>query len=91
MGLMGKLAPRTMDRYMEASMFSAQQDPERPAVRPDSLHEPGPDGEERGPYRGRIMQSSAYTSAMLSGVTRVLPFIAAGAVFAAGMRRRAAS
>lgn len=86
-GLMGRIAPRTMDRYMEATMFSQQQDPERPADRQDSLDMPSDDGLERGPYRGPVRQSSAYTTAMLSDVTRALPFIAAAAVFAAVARR----
>jgi MYXO-CTERM domain-containing protein len=34
------------------------------------------------------MQSSAYTKAMLSDVTRALPFVAAGLAFAAVRRRR---
>ena len=33
------------------------------------------------------MQSSLYTNAKLSNVTRVLPYIAAGAVLAATVRR----
>jgi hypothetical protein len=33
------------------------------------------------------MRSSAYTSAALSDTMRVLPFVAAAAVFAAGVKR----
>jgi short-subunit dehydrogenase len=84
----GMLAPRTIDRYMEKSMFAQQRDPERPARRRDSLESPSRDGEARGPYRGRVMRSSAYTTAMMSDVKRVLPFIAAGvALTAAGASR----
>ena len=88
MGLMGKLAPRTTDRYMEGTMFRQQQDPRRPAGRPDSLDRPTGDGVERGPYRGVVRRSSVYTTAMLSDVTRVLPFVAGGVLFAAIARRR---
>ena len=87
MTLMGRVAPRTMDRYMEAAMFRQQQDPDRPADREDSLYAPSRDGLARGPYDGHVMKSSAYTSAMLSGVTRALPLIAAGLALAAGARR----
>jgi hypothetical protein len=34
------------------------------------------------------MQSSMYTRAVMSDFTRALPFIAAGAVIAAGVRQR---
>jgi short-subunit dehydrogenase len=87
MAVFGKVAPRTTDRYMEAAMFSQQKDPQRPADSPDGLEGPGSFGRARGPYRGRVMKSSAYTSAMLSDVARLLPAIAAGVVFTAGVRR----
>jgi short-subunit dehydrogenase len=83
----GRVAPRTMDRYMEAAMFRQQRDPERPAERPDSLHAPARDGLAHGPYSGHVMKSSAYTTAIMSDVTRVLPFIAAGVALAAGVRK----
>lgn len=87
MAVMGHVAPRTMDRYMEAIMFRQQRDPSRAADRPDSLYAPARDGLAHGPYAGRVMKSSAYTSVTMSGVTRVLPFIAAGVALAAGVRR----
>ena len=87
MAIVGKFAPRTMDRYMEATMFRAQQDPERQTSASDSLDSPSAGGRERGPYRGMVRGSSAYTTAMLSDVTRALPYIAAAAVIAAGVRR----
>jgi hypothetical protein len=83
----GRVAPRTMDRYMEAIMFNQQRDPERPIGRTDSLYGPSRDGLARGPYSGRVKKSSVYTSAMLSDVTRMLPFLAAGVALAAGVRR----
>jgi NAD(P)-dependent dehydrogenase (short-subunit alcohol dehydrogenase family) len=83
----GRVAPRTMDRYMEAIMFNQQRDPERPIGRNDSLYGPSRDGLARGPYSGHVKRSSVYTAAMLSDVTRMLPFLAAGVALAAGVRR----
>jgi hypothetical protein len=72
---------------MEATMFHQQRDTERPIGRSDSLYGPSRDGLARGPYSGHVKKSSVYTTAMLSDVTRVLPFLAAGVALAAGMRR----
>jgi short-subunit dehydrogenase len=87
MAVMGKLAPRTMDMYMEKTMFEQQQDPGRSRRTEDSLYRPKRDGRTQGPYSGHVMQSSAYTKTMLSDVTRVLPYVAAGVALAAGVRR----
>jgi len=87
MTLAGSLAPRTMDRYMVATMFQQQKDPDRPRQTMDSLYRPSPEGQTSGPYDGHVMQSSAYTRAAMSDVTRMLPWVAAVAVFAAGVRR----
>jgi short-subunit dehydrogenase len=87
MAVIGMFAPRSTDRYMERAMFEQQQDHTGTAQSLDSLYVPRRDGEENGPYQGRVMKSSLYTKAMLSDVTRALPFIAAGAVLAAGARR----
>lgn len=64
---MGHLAPRLMDRSMEATMFSAQKTdrPRRPG-RTDALYRPEPgSGRERGGYPGHVMRSSLYTRAAL--------------------------
>jgi short-subunit dehydrogenase len=87
MAVMGRMAPRTMDFYMEKAMFRQQKTEDRPRQNQDSLYSPGRDGRAYGPYDGHVMRSSAYTKAMLSDVTRVLPFIAAGVAVAAGVRR----
>ena len=87
MAMAGKIAPRTTDRYMEMAMFRLQQDPERPADGRDGLDTSSGEGREEGPYRGRVRQSSAYTTAVLSDVMRAMPFVAAAAVFAAAARR----
>ena len=87
MAVMGMVAPRSTDLYMERTMFAQQQDPEGDTETLDSLYQPRRDGEEHGPYRGHVMKSSAYTKTMLSDVGRALPFIAAGAVLMATRRR----
>ena len=87
MTLLGAAAPRLTDKYMEAAMFSQQQDPEGRNRTMDSLYSPKRDGRRTGPYDGHVMQSSAYTGAKMSSVAQALPWIAAVAVFAAGVRR----
>ena len=87
MAVIGMMAPRTMDRYMESAMFRQQRDTSRPADNIDSLYAPSRDGLAHGPYSGHVMKSSPYTTARMSDVTRVLPFIAAGVALAASVRR----
>jgi hypothetical protein len=87
MSMMGKAAPRMMDRYMERTMFEQQKDGTGTVISQDSLFEPKEDGHATGPYQGHVMQSSIYTEARLSSVARALPYIAAGAVLAATARR----
>jgi short-subunit dehydrogenase len=86
--VMGRVAPRTMDVYMERALFDQQKDKSGRVRSKDSLYRPTEDGEASGPYEGHVMQSSAYTKAVMSDFTRALPFIAAGAVIAAGVRQR---
>jgi short-subunit dehydrogenase len=87
MTLMGALAPRTTDKYFERAMFEQQKDYEGRNRTMDSLYAPKRDGRTRGPYNGHVMQSSVYTGAAMSDLTRALPWLAAAAVFAAGVRR----
>jgi short-subunit dehydrogenase len=87
MAVMGRMTPRTMDKYMEATMFEQQKDSTGTVISQDSLFEPKEDGHAEGPYPGHVMQSSVYTNAKLSNVTRMLPYIAAGAVLAVTVRR----
>ena len=87
MAVMGRVAPRTTDLYMEQTMFRMQKDEGRNPQTQDSLYSPGRDGSTEGPYDGRVIRSSAYTRAMLSDVTRALPYIAAGVAVAEGVRR----
>jgi short-subunit dehydrogenase len=85
---LGRLAPRTMDVYMERAMFDQQKDKTGRVQPRDSLYRPTQDGRASGPYEGHVMRSSLYTKAVMSDFTRALPFIAAGAVIAAGVRQR---
>ena len=87
LAMMGMLAPRTTDIYMEQTMFRQQKTDSRPRQTNDNLYSPGEDGAVEGPYEGHVMRSSTYTRAMLSDVTRALPFIAAGVAVAEGVRR----
>jgi short-subunit dehydrogenase len=84
---MGRLAPRSMDVYMERAMFDQQKDHGGQVRTQDSLYRPTRDGQSSGPYDGHVMKSSVYTKAMMSDATRALSFIAAGAVLAAGVKR----
>jgi short-subunit dehydrogenase len=87
---LGRLAPRTMDIYMERAMFDRQKDKTGRVQSRDSLYRPTEDGRASGPYEGHVMRSSVYTKAVMLDFTRALPFIAAGAVIAAGVRQRRA-
>lgn len=87
MAVMGMVAPRVSDVYMERTMFRMQRTNSRSQPREGSLDRPQEDGRTTGPHRGHVMRSSAYTRAVMSDMTRVLPFVAAGLTFAAGLRR----
>jgi len=84
----GRIAPRTTDALMERTLFESQQDKSRAVPPVDSLYRPARDGRASGPYDGHVMQSSFYTRAVMSDVTRALPFIAAGAILAGATRWR---
>jgi short-subunit dehydrogenase len=83
--LMEKVAPRTLDRYLETSGFAAQKKDER-AHTGDALHGAGADGHRRGRTKHMIMERSAYTRAAMSDVARLLPVLAVGAVVAGAVR-----
>jgi short-subunit dehydrogenase len=84
--LMGAVAPRLTDAYMESVMFE-QQKGDRPPRSQDSLYEPQIDGRRRGPTSRLTLQRSAYTRAALSDVGRALPALAAGALLVAALQR----
>ena len=62
----GHLAPRLIDKLMQATMFDVQKS-DRPKTNGDydSLYAPSQDGEERGGYPGHVAESSVYTKASL--------------------------
>jgi short-subunit dehydrogenase len=89
--MMGVLAPRLTDRFMERNMFDGQQKDE-PALRArrDTLYQPPlQDGRVRGDYEGTVKRTSLYTRASLHPVGALLVGAAAlGLVLASGSRRR---
>jgi NAD(P)-dependent dehydrogenase (short-subunit alcohol dehydrogenase family) len=85
---MSTVAPRLTDLYMESTMFDQQKKNEAPHS-PSALYSPQRDGRRRGPSERVTLRRSAYTRAALSDVGRVLPFIAVGAIVAAGLGARA--
>jgi short-subunit dehydrogenase len=84
---MGSIAPRLTDVFMERAMFAPQKTHDRTQPREGNLDRPQRDGRAYGQHRGHVMKSSLYTKAALSDVARALPYVAAGAVIAAGVRR----
>jgi short-subunit dehydrogenase len=84
---MGTLAPRLTDVLMERALYGQQKTYDRTQPREGNLDRPQRDGRAHGPHRGHVMRSSLYTRAALSDVARALPYIAAGAAVAAGVRR----
>jgi len=83
--VMEKVAPRTLDRYLERSGFSAQQKDE-PVHTGDALYAPDRDGRRRGRTTHMTMRRSWYTRAAMSDVARLMPVIAAGALVAGAVR-----
>jgi short-subunit dehydrogenase len=87
LAVLGMLAPRTTDLYMEKAIVAQQKTDERPAQTDDSLYRPGQGGSAHGPYEGHVLQSSAYTKAVLSDATRAVPFVVGGLALMAARRR----
>jgi NAD(P)-dependent dehydrogenase (short-subunit alcohol dehydrogenase family) len=91
--MMGILAPRLTDRFMERSLFTGQmKDEPAPAGRRDTLYQPPREnGRLHGDYDGHVMRTSAYTRAALNPPAALgLAAVAALSVLAArGVRRRA--
>ena len=85
MAVMGAMAPRLTDTYMEHTMFSAQKRGV-PAQSGDSLDRPQSDGRRRGRTTRTTLERSGYTRAAVSDVGRMLPVLALGAMVAAGVR-----
>jgi short-subunit dehydrogenase len=81
---LGKLAPGLMDRIMEARMFDWQHTDEPARARPDNLFEAGPDLDERGGCRGRVLQTSLSTKAAMHPLLTFALAVGAG-VMLSGM------
>lgn len=85
--LMGAIAPRLTDRLMEGPMWNQQKRYDMHHAPAGNLDEPQRDGRAHGVGRGRVMKSSAYTTAVLSDVSRLIPFAAGAIAIAASYRR----
>jgi short-subunit dehydrogenase len=85
MSVMGKVAPRLTDRYMEQTAFR-QQKKDAPARTTHSLYSPQEDGHRRGSTDRHTLERATYTRAAMSDVTRVLPVLAVGAFVAGTIR-----
>ena len=72
--------PKLADVAMKKTQFKGQQMADVPALadRPDALYEGQGANEERGDYPGRVMRSSAYTTAKLHPVATALGVAALG-------------
>ena len=89
MGLLGAVAPRITDRFMERTMFRAQRsDRAAPKRARDNLHAPMDvaEGVERGDYRGTTRETSLYTQASLRPRVTALAVAGIGIAVAAGVR-----
>jgi short-subunit dehydrogenase len=82
--MMGTLAPRTTDYYMEKKLFDAQQKGYRTGRR-DALYEPTHDGSRRGSTEHHEMKRATLTRVMLSDAGRALPVLALGGLVAAAV------
>jgi len=79
---LGKLAPRLMDRIMEARMFDWQKMPKSARPRSDNLFQAGPDLSERGPYEGHVLEGSITTKAALHPLLTFALAVGAGMLVA---------
>jgi short-subunit dehydrogenase len=84
---MGRLAPRLTDKVMARGMWDSQKAFDRTQPREGSLDRPQSDGRAYGPHTSMVLNSSAYTTAVLSPAVRAMAFTAAAVVFAAGLKR----
>jgi short-subunit dehydrogenase len=83
---MGVLAPRLTDRYLERSMFESQKADAPPAARSNLYAPTPPFGRVRGRYAGRVVKSSAYTTAKLHPAMTAAVVVGVGLGVVAGLR-----
>jgi short-subunit dehydrogenase len=84
------LAPRSLDRYMEATMFEQQKkDRPRSADVDDNLYAPADVSRyrERGNHDGYVMRSSAYTQAAMHPLVAIAATAAAVVAVGTGINR----
>jgi short-subunit dehydrogenase len=86
LAVMGNVAPRMTDVYMERALFRQQKRVHQPNDERDSLNRPAEDGRRRGPTERHEMRHSAYTRAALSDAGRVGSILAFGAIVAGVIR-----
>ena len=92
MSLMGRLAPRLADKYMEKVVAGKTHSGRPREAHDDALHSHSFGGEQRGNYRGMVRRTSAYTSAAMHPVAAsALGFGAAFAIGTLLRSRRAGS
>ena len=85
--LMGAIAPRLTDKLMEGPMWGQQKRYDMQHSGVGNLEHPQRDGRAHGQGNSRVMKSSVYTTAVLSDVTRLIPFIAGAVALAATYRK----
>jgi len=82
-------SPRTLDRYMEATMFEQQQKDYAADGTGENLYEPGAmrTYRERGNHEGHVMRTSAYTQAAMHPVVTIAATAAAVVALGRGIGR----
>jgi hypothetical protein len=82
---MAAVAPRLTQLYLEQTASQGQRRSDE-AASGDALYTASHDSRTRGRQPGYVMQSSAYTRAVVSDAFRAAPLIAAGLLLAVGVR-----
>lgn len=85
--LMGRVAPRVIDRVAGPMMLKEQRRPELPRDPAGSLYAAGVDGRVRGDHPGYVMKRSFYTRSSLNPTLTGALVAAAGVAAAVWMRR----
>lgn len=87
--MMGKFAPRLLDRISEKLLVKGQMAP-RPATPTDNLHQGRAEAQVRGDHSGSLIRPSLYTRARLNPgmASAVVGGVAIAALSAAAARRR---
>ncbi|MDB5352323.1 MAG: short-chain dehydrogenase/reductase [Planctomycetota bacterium] len=86
--VMGQIAPRITDKFMEATLPRAQKKGEPPRDPKGALYAPTFGLKERGDYSGPVLESSLYTAACLHPMLVAALGLGAGLTVAALLRRK---